>query len=69
MPRTSTNQTDSRLILEACKIPLAADFHTLSTTQVSDLLDYADRQKYRKPKNANGSRGRYFHALIQRRAR
>ena len=42
------------------------DFHTLSSSQVTDLLLAADLFKYRKPKNANGSRGRYFHAYLQR---
>jgi hypothetical protein len=55
-------------ILHRCKVPLGADFHTLSSSQVEALLVEADRLKYRKPKNANGSRGRYFHAALQRRA-
>ena len=42
------------------------DFHRLSSAQVDGLLDVADRFKYRKPKNANGSRGRYFHAHLER---
>jgi hypothetical protein len=45
------------------------DFHTLSASQIEALLIEADRQRYQKPKNANGSRGRYFYALIQRQAR
>lgn len=44
------------------------DFFTMSPAQVCDLLVEADRMKYRKPKNANGSRGRYFYAMLQRRA-
>jgi hypothetical protein len=54
--------------LERCNVPLGADFHTLSSSQVECLLVEANRLKYRKPHNANGSRGRYFHDLLQRRA-
>lgn len=42
------------------------DFHTLSSAEVEQLLDAADMVKYRRPKNANGSRARYFHAKLQR---
>lgn len=45
------------------------DFFTLSSEQVCHILESADRAKYRKPRNANGSRGRYFYQLMQRRAR
>lgn len=59
----------ARAVLLACAIPIGADFHTLNTSTVESLLYWADHYKYRKPKNANGSRGRYFHDLMQRRAR
>ena len=59
---------EAREMLARCRVQLGADFFTLSTTQVMDLLIEAVRQKYHKPKNANGSRGRYFHARLQRRA-
>ena len=59
---------EARETLARCRVPLGADFFTLSTTQVMDLLAEAVRHKYHKPKNANGSRGRYFHARLQRRA-
>lgn len=45
------------------------DFFTLNNSQVCDILEEADRVKYRKPKNANGSRARYFYQLMQRRSR
>ena len=54
--------------LEWCGINRGADFHTLSSNQVDMLLRAADQARYRKPKNANGSRARYFHDLMQRRA-
>jgi hypothetical protein len=56
-------------ILHRCNVPIGADFHTLSSAQVEALLVEADRLKYRKPRHANGSRGRYFHDLLQRRAK
>lgn len=43
-----------------------ADFHALSSADVDRLLVWADICKYRKPRNANGSRGRYFFARLQR---
>jgi hypothetical protein len=58
----------ARSVLRNCNIPLGADFHALPAGTVESLLMWADACRYRKPKNANGSRGRYFHALMQRRA-
>lgn len=55
-------------ILQRAGVELGADFDTLRSSQVDDLLAEADRFKYRKPTNANGSRGRYFHDYVQRRA-
>lgn len=62
-------RTNARAILTACNIDAGQDFFTLSASQVDALLEYANATKYRKPKNANGSRGRYFYALVQRRAK
>jgi hypothetical protein len=45
------------------------DFFVLPASKVSELLEVADAVGYRKPKNANGSRGRYFHAYLERRCR
>ncbi len=45
------------------------DFHALSSEVVERLLDFAGQYGYRKPKNANGSRGRCWHAHLQRVAR
>lgn len=42
------------------------DFHTLRSETVEALLHFADTFGYRKPRNANGSRGRYFHAYLKR---
>lgn len=47
-------------------VPIAADFHTLTSDQVESVLAAADAARYRKPRNANGSRARYYHARLQR---
>ena len=56
-------------ILPKLGIRAGTDFHELRSSQVDDLLRVADQVKYRKPKNANGSRARYFFALLQRQCR
>ena len=56
------------VILQECEISLGADFDTLRSSTVDDLLAHADVWKYRKPRSANGSRARYFHDMLQRRA-
>jgi hypothetical protein len=56
-------------VLASLKIDPSQDFFTLSASQVSGLLAEADRVRYQKPKQANGSRGRYFYARLQRHAR
>jgi hypothetical protein len=47
-------------------IPVDRDFHTLNSQHVRNVLDAADAMKYRAPRNANGSRARYFHAYLCR---
>lgn len=59
----------ARQILRNCAIPIGADFHTLPSGKVFSLLCWMDSCGYRKPRNANGSRGRYFHDMMQRRAK
>jgi hypothetical protein len=61
-------RTDARETLRMINAAIGQDFYTLRNEQVELLLAEADRVKYRKPKNANGSRGRYFYQLLQRRA-
>lgn len=53
-------------VFQACGIDWRKDFHTLRSEQVSALLAKADEFKYRAPKNANGSRARYFYAYMVR---
>lgn len=58
----------AREILQSCGVPVGADYYTLSSSQVDAIVAAADRVKYRKPRDANGSRGRYYHERLQRRA-
>ena len=48
------------------RIPLDRDYHALPSDVVDRVTAAADACKYREPRNANGSRARYFHALLQR---
>jgi len=57
---------DARDTLRQCRIPPDVDFHALGSDAVERLLERADAWKYRQPRNANGSRARYFHAHLQR---
>lgn len=50
-------------------ITLGKDPCQLRASEVEQVLAAADEWKYRKPKNANGSRGRYFYALLNRAAK
>lgn len=59
---------DARMSLQLLHAQAGQDFHTLSTDQVEQVLVMADQAKYRKPKNANGSRARYFYQRLQRHA-
>lgn len=62
-------RASARATLAWCKIPVGADFHTLRSEHIDALLTAADVARYQKPRNANGSRARYFHDLMQRRAK
>ena len=53
-------------ILQQCHIAPETNFFALRSHEVASLLDFADKRGYRKPRNANGSRGRYFYAYLQR---
>lgn len=59
---------DARSILSRSGCAVASDFHALPSGTVERLRGEADAYGYRKPANANGSRLRYFHALLIRRA-
>lgn len=55
-------------VLKRLNIAVGQDFYTLSPEQVLALLVEADREKYRLPRGATGSRARYFHERLQRHA-
>lgn len=60
------DRREAAAILARCNA--RGNFHALDSFIVESLLAEADRVKYRRPKNANGSRARYFHAYLTRRA-
>ena len=60
---------EARRILAAISCDLNADYHTLDSNQVHRVVMEARQYGYRKPKNANGSLGRYFFSYVQRTAR
>tara|TARA_Y100000310_G_scaffold330958_2_gene403651 strand:+ start:1183 stop:1398 length:216 start_codon:yes stop_codon:yes gene_type:complete len=47
-------------------IDLNEDFHRLSSDKVETILADAKSLGYRQPKNANGSRARYFFYAVKR---
>ncbi len=57
---------DACSIMNRIGIRRGDDFHVLSSSKVDELVTAAIAAKYHKPKNANGSRGRYFHQFLQR---
>lgn len=63
---TRLTPVSARRALKLCGVAIGADFFTLSSATVLDLLSHADAHRYRAPKNGNGSRGRYWHAHLQR---
>lgn len=60
---------DARAILTVAGCDIASDFHALNSDKVEALRVQADARGYRAPRNANGSRLRYFHAYCVRLAR
>lgn len=59
---------EAQAILARCNVKPGEDFHRLESAKVEALLEEAKARGYREPKNANGSRARYFHAYLNRRA-
>ncbi len=55
---------EAREVLTRCRAH--GDFHRLDSEAVESIIAAADRHKYRQPRNANGSRARYFHAFLTR---
>ena len=65
MPKLSKDQARAKVRNHGISLHDSYDFHKLSSTKVAYLLEVADEVGYQKPKNANGSRGRYFFAYLQ----
>ena len=42
------------------------EWHTINSDQKNKILKAANEWRYRKPRNANGSRGRYFCEYLRR---
>lgn len=59
---------EARDILAYREIPRNVDFHALRSSQVDQIIYAADARGYKAPKNAKGSRARYFHAYLVRTA-
>lgn len=59
---------EARNLASSYGIPLYRDFHTLDSDTVDKVLRAADFRKYRKPRNANGSRARCFYEYLNRAA-
>lgn len=68
MARRRRQPLDACAVLDRLGVR-SANFFTLPPSKVVELLEVADAVGYRKPKNANGSRGRYFFARLQRQCR
>lgn len=66
---TEATQLNARQVFIMWNISPDQDFHVLSSSQVDEILKEADRVRYQKPRNANGSRARYFYERMQRHAR
>lgn len=56
----SVTRIQAKALLEKAGIDFSKDFFQLHSSQVEGLVVFAKLTKYRKPKNANGSLGRYF---------
>lgn len=59
-------RADAVSIASQFGFPLNRDFHSLSSDTVQRIIDAADSERYRTPRNANGSRARYFYARLNR---
>lgn len=62
------NRSEAHSLAARFHIPLDRDFHSLDSAQVESVIAAADSVKYRRPRNANGSRARYFQAYLVRAA-
>ncbi len=65
MVKKITRLEAKRLAVKA-GVDFSMNFHALRPSQVDTLLTINKLVGYRKPKNANGSTGRYFFYYLQR---
>lgn len=63
------NLSAARGVLNTEGISLKENFHTLRPSQVEAIVQLAKESGYRKPRNANGSTGRYYFQALARKAR
>lgn len=59
------SKQEARNKVRRAGISLSDNFYTLRPSGVNRLLEVADEMGYRKPKNANASRGRYFFMYLK----
>ena len=57
---------EARSLARAFGFDPLEDFHAMSTASKEAVIRAADSRGYRKPKNANGSRGRCFADYVRR---
>ena len=62
----SVNLEHAMNVFNAEGIDIRANFYTLRASQVGVIVDLAKQSGYRRPKNANGSTGRYYFSALQR---
>ena len=54
-------------LIERYQLPID-NFFTLESSEVDNVIAAANEYGYRKPRNANGSRARYFYDFLVRKA-
>ena len=64
--RKKPSHCDVKATLQREGVDFSRDFHELSLSDVSRIVDAARATGYRKSKNAPGSRGRMYYQLLQR---
>ena len=64
--KTKLTNCEALTLLKSRGVDMKADFFALRSDAVREILAVADLAKYKLPKNANGSRARYFHARLER---
>jgi len=60
---------EARSLLKSRGVKMGVDFYGLNMDAKREILAVADLAKYKLPKNANGSRARYFYERLERAAK